>query len=177
MFCFIFIINILVATSISLNIPSSIAFIKDSTITLSKASSASHMCRNNVFPSTSSFQKLISIRGGNSNVIHINSAEQFDNLVSSSDGKLIVLDFTATWCNPCKQIAPFFDQMSASQEFESVIFVKIDVDEVGQLSERFKISAMPTFVFLKGAKEMDRFSGASIEKLKQTIVTHKERNN
>jgi thioredoxin len=109
------------------------------------------------------------IRGG-SNVVKIVSADEFDQLVSESDGKLIVVDFSAVWCGPCKMIAPVFDMMS--NEFENAIFVKIDVDEVPDLAERFKVQAMPTFLFMKGTNEVERFSGASEEKLRQTILAN-----
>ena len=113
------------------------------------------------------------VRGGASGVFHISSAEMFDRLVSESDGKLIVVDFSASWCMPCKLIAPVFEEMASSDgEFANVIFMKIDVDEVPELAERFQVQAMPTFLFMKANDEVDRFSGASVEKLKQTIVAH-----
>jgi thioredoxin len=114
----------------------------------------------------------MTIRGGSSSVVHISSAEEFDQLISKSGGRLVVVDFSATWCMPCKLIAPVFEEMSSADgEFANVIFVKIDVDEVPELAERFQVQAMPTFLFLKDMTEVDRFSGASVEKLKQTIVS------
>ena len=113
------------------------------------------------------------ISGGASGVQHISSAEMFDRLVSESEGKLIVVDFSASWCMPCKLIAPVFEEMSSADgEFAGVIFMKIDVDEVPELAERFQVQAMPTFLFIKANEEVDRFSGASVEKLKQTILAH-----
>ena len=118
-------------------------------------------------------QNALRIRGGSSSVVHIASAAQFDSLVLESDGKLIVVDFSATWCMPCKLIAPVFDEMSSPDgEFANIIFVKIDVDEVPELAERFQVQAMPTFLFMRNSEEIDRFSGASVEKLKETIIAH-----
>jgi thioredoxin 1 len=127
-------------------------------------------CKSNAFPRTSSLKKLMMIRGGSSNVVHIKSADEFDQLVAESDGKLIVVDFSAVWCGPCKMIAPVYDEMSS--EFADAIFVKIDVDEVPDLAERFKVQAMPTFLFMKGTNEVERFSGASEQKLRQTILAN-----
>lgn len=120
-------------------------------------------------------QNALRIRGGSSSVVHVASAAEFDKLVLESDGKLIVVDFSATWCMPCKLIAPVFDEMSSPDgEFANIVFVKIDVDEVPELAERFQVQAMPTFLFMRNSEEIDRFSGASVEKLKETIIAHSD---
>ena len=120
-----------------------------------------------------SITNIISIRGGSTNVIHITSAAEFDRIASENDGKLLIVDFSAAWCMPCKLIAPVFEEMASPDgEFSSAIFIKIDVDEVPELAERFQVQAMPTFMFMKNNAEVDRFSGASVEKLKQTIMAN-----
>ena len=128
--------------------------------------------RSRILPSNRLFQ----VRGGyagDSGVLHITSADEFNQIVKGSANKLIVIDFSATWCMPCKMIAPAFEEMSnPSGEFSNVVFIKIDVDEVPDLAERYQVQAMPTFLFLRGDKEIDRFSGASVEKLRQTIMNH-----
>ena len=128
--------------------------------------------RSRILPSNRLFQ----IRGGyagDSGVLHITSADEFNQIVKGSANKLIVIDFSATWCMPCKMIAPAFEELSnPSGEFGNVVFIKIDVDEVPDLAEKYQVQAMPTFLFLRGDKEIDRFSGASVEKLRQTIMNH-----
>jgi thioredoxin 1 len=58
------------------------------------------------------------------------NSEEFNAIVKQSEG-LVVVDFSASWCMPCKLIAPAFDEMSKSDgEFPGVTFIKIDVDEV-----------------------------------------------
>ena len=67
-------------------------------------------------------------------------------------------------------IAPLFDEMS--EEFsDSCIFVKVDVDEAPEISAEHKVMSMPTFLFIKNGKVVDRFSGASVEKLRQVIFS------
>lgn len=141
---------------------------------LSKSGSRSCNVRGfSIIGRNGAFEKVMRISGGASGVQHISSAEMFDRLVSESEGKLIVVDFSASWCMPCKLIAPVFEEMSSADgEFAGVIFMKIDVDEVPELAERFQVQAMPTFLFIKANEEVDRFSGASVEKLKQTILAH-----
>ena len=71
---------------------------------------------------------------------------------------------------PCRMIAPVYEEMASSEEFGSnVIFLKVDVDEAPELAEKFGVMSMPTFLFLKNGNVVDRFSGASVEKLKETI--------
>jgi thioredoxin 1 len=118
---------------------------------------------------------LLKVRGGysaDSGVIHITTADEFNKIVDGSEGKLVHHHNTTSWCGPCKMIAPAYDAMSAQKEFSDVIFLKVDVDEVPDLAEKFQVQAMPTFLFLKGNQEVDRFSGASADKLRETVVNH-----
>jgi thioredoxin 1 len=76
----------------------------------------------------------------------------------------VVIDFFATWCGPCKRIAPIFETL-ADKFYPKVQFFKVDVDESPELAEKFNISAMPTFVFLKDGKIVKRVEGADMVEL------------
>ena len=122
-------------------------------------------------PFRRSLERLVEFRGGRSSVLHITSVDDFNKVVNESNGKLIVIDFTAAWCGPCKMIAPIYEEMS--QEFsEGCLFLKIDVDEIPDLAEHFQVQAMPTFVFMKSFDEVGRFSGASVDKLREMITNN-----
>ncbi len=86
-----------------------------------------------------------------------------------AQGKPVVVDFYATWCGPCKMIAPKLEELSATMQ--DVIFVKIDVDQAEDLAAEFEVSAMPTFMFFKGGKKVDNLTvvGASLDKIKESI--------
>ncbi|KAG6411153.1 hypothetical protein SASPL_129227 [Salvia splendens] len=86
--------------------------------------------------------------------------------------KLMVVDFTATWCGPCRFMAPAFEAMSA--KYTDVDFVKIDVDELADVAREFAVQAMPTFVLLKQGKEVDRVVGAKKDELENKIGKHRE---
>lgn len=76
-----------------------------------------------------------------------------------------VIDFYATWCGPCKMIAPLFDQLKTKYDGR-MNFVRVDVDEESEQAERYRIEAMPTFVFLdKDGNEIARIVGADSEAL------------
>lgn len=78
-----------------------------------------------------------------------------------SNGKPTVVDFYATWCGPCRMIAPVFQQLREKYS-ERINFVSIDVDADPQIAARYQVEAMPTFLFLDNSgEEKDRLVGAS----------------
>merc|ERR1712087_843411 len=70
--------------------------------------------------------------------------------------KLVVIDFTATWCPPCQFIKPKYHALSESADHQNVIFCACDVDANGQTSEKAGIQCMPTFQFYKGGNKVDQ---------------------
>ena len=74
-----------------------------------------------------------------------------------------VLYFTASWCPPCKQISPIYDKMS--DEYPSIAFGKVDVDENSDAALDFEVNAVPTFVVFDGETATAKFSGADPNKL------------
>lgn len=75
----------------------------------------------------------------------------------------VVIDFFATWCGPCKRIAPTYEKLS--EAFTTVQFLKVDVDESPELVNTYDVNAMPTFVFLKDGKVVKRVEGADLDGL------------
>jgi thioredoxin 1 len=72
----------------------------------------------------------------------------------------VVIDFYATWCGPCKRIAPTYEKLS--EAFPTIVFLKVDVDEAAELVNQYDVSVMPTFVFLKNGQEVKRVEGADM---------------
>ena len=78
-------------------------------------------------------------------IVHI-TKDNFNDLVLNASGK-VLLDFWATWCGPCRMIAPIVEEIA--QEDESLLVGKIDVDAEGELAARFGIVSIPTLVVME----------------------------
>ncbi|XP_057449332.1 thioredoxin H1-like [Lotus japonicus] len=84
--------------------------------------------------------------------------------------KLIVVDFTASWCGPCRFIAPYLGELA--KKYTNVIFLKVDVDELKSVAQDWAVEAMPTFMFVKEGSIVDKVVGAKKEELQQKIEKH-----
>lgn len=93
---------------------------------------------------------------------------EFNTYLDKTKGKLMVVDFTATWCGPCRMIAPMFEKLAA--ENADVIFIKVDVDDAQDVAAECKIQSMPTFKFFKDGAEVKTFSGADPAKLARYVA-------
>lgn len=79
----------------------------------------------------------------------------------------VVIDFFATWCGPCKHIAPKFEELS--KIYPAITFLKVDVDEAQDLAEQFDVRAMPTFVFLRDGVQLHKIEGADLKGIGQAL--------
>eukprot|EP00531_Pseudo-nitzschia_arenysensis_P003483 CAMPEP_0116131212 /NCGR_PEP_ID=MMETSP0329-20121206/8887_1 /TAXON_ID=697910 /ORGANISM="Pseudo-nitzschia arenysensis, Strain B593" /LENGTH=96 /DNA_ID=CAMNT_0003625631 /DNA_START=98 /DNA_END=388 /DNA_ORIENTATION=+ len=82
--------------------------------------------------------------------------------------KLLVIDFTATWCPPCRMIAPHFEKMA--EEHPEALFHKVDVDDASDIAGACGISCMPTFQFFKGGKMVAKIEGANLPAIKAKVA-------
>ncbi|XP_050681162.1 thioredoxin-2 [Leptidea sinapis] len=104
--------------------------------------------------------------------IHIKDADDLKTRLNEAGDKLVVIDFMATWCGPCKVIGPKLEEI-ANEMADSIVVLKIDVDECEDITSEYEITSMPTFVFVKNTKKLEEFSGANVDKLRNTILKHK----
>ncbi|KAI4328368.1 hypothetical protein L6164_020726 [Bauhinia variegata] len=91
---------------------------------------------------------------------------------SKQTDKLMVIDFTATWCGPCKYMDPIIKDFAA--KYTEVEFIKIDVDELMEVTQQFQVQAMPTFILVKKGKAVDKVAGARKDELQKLIEKHRK---
>ena len=80
----------------------------------------------------------------------------FEELLSSN--KVVVADFWATWCGPCKAMGPSIDELATEYEGQALIG-KVDVEENNDLAEKYAIRSVPTIIFFKDGEMVDKMVG------------------
>ena len=88
-------------------------------------------------------------------MIHFNQ-ETFDKALE--EGELMMVDFWAEWCGPCQMLGPVIESLAEQYEGKAVIG-KVNTDEEGELTMRFGVAGIPTVIFFKDGKEIDRKVG------------------
>ncbi|KEH23294.1 putative monodehydroascorbate reductase (NADH) [Medicago truncatula] len=104
------------------------------------------------------------------NVALITTKEAWDQKLEEAkkDGKIVIANFSAVWCGPCKVIAPYYCEMS--EKYTSMMFLLVDVDELTDFSTSWDIKATPTFFFLKDGQQLDKLVGANKPELEKKLV-------
>lgn len=92
-------------------------------------------------------------------VQRINTATEFDSILKNND--FVIAEFSADWCHPCKITDPIFEKFS--EEFRSITFLKIDIEKIEVLANRYNINEMPAFLYFKNGKELARHAGSRVK--------------
>ncbi|AOR24550.1 thioredoxin [Clostridium taeniosporum] len=92
--------------------------------------------------------------------------DEFDNEIKEG---VVIVDFFANWCGPCKMLAPIFEQLEEEMK-DKVKFFKVDVDESGELATKFNVSSIPTMIIFKDGKDVSTEIGfLPKEKIKENL--------
>ncbi|XP_041025376.1 thioredoxin H-type [Juglans microcarpa x Juglans regia] len=112
--------------------------------------------------------KNVEFAGGNVHLI--TTTESWDQKLAeaSKDGKIVIANFSATWCGPCKMVAPFYRELS--EKYPSIMFLLIDVEELTEFSASWDIKATPTFFFLRDGQQVDKLVGANKPELQKRVT-------
>ena len=84
---------------------------------------------------------------------HINNRDEFNATIKEG---VVLVDFFATWCGPCKMLSPVLEELSNESD---VLIVKVDVDEAGPLAAQYGIQAVPTLMLFKNGERVDTRMG------------------
>jgi len=101
-------------------------------------------------------------------VLHIKTEEEFKTKVLESKIPVIV-DFWADWCGPCKMIGPIFEDLSKDYEGK-IEFVKVNVDEGGEIAGKYSIMSIPTLLIFKEGEIVNKQMGAMPKELLKKFV-------
>ncbi|VVA94104.1 unnamed protein product [Arabis nemorensis] len=106
-------------------------------------------------------------------VVEIESRRQWRLLFDSMKGsnKLLVIDFTAAWCGPCKAMEPRVKEIVS--RYPEAVFARVDVDRLMDVAGTYKANTLPAFVFVKRGEEIDRVVGAKPNELVNKIEKHR----
>lgn len=101
------------------------------------------------------------------NTIVIEEDGKFQQQIDLAGNRLVVVDFTASWCGPCRMMTPVFARLSV--KYSAAVFLKVDVDQCQVTAMRNGIQSMPTFFFYKNRKKVDEMTGANPNGLEDKI--------
>ena len=81
----------------------------------------------------------------------------FNELIA--DSKLVIVDFWATWCGPCRMISPILDELEEEMA-DKISVVKVNVDDADEIAAQYRIMSIPTLLFIKDGQIVDKTVGA-----------------
>ena len=103
----------------------------------------------------------------------ITNEGDFDKTVKSAGSSLVVVDYSTTWCGPCKVIAPKFEELS--DKYSNAIFLKVIGDaspEASKLMKREGVRSVPSFHYFVNGEKIDVVNGANAEAIEAAITKH-----
>ncbi|MFX0048231.1 MAG: thioredoxin [Candidatus Hermodarchaeota archaeon] len=102
-------------------------------------------------------------------IVKIHNADEFTKLKTEFPDKILIIDFWAVWCSPCMMFAPVFEKIQ-KENYQDFIFVKVNVDEVGSIAQDYRITGIPTTLFIKNDKIIHKVVGAVNEEYMRRVL-------
>jgi thioredoxin 1 len=106
-------------------------------------------------------------------VVDITSEGSFDDTIKSAGSSLVIIDYSTTWCGPCKVIAPKFEEFS--EKYPDAVFLKVIGDaspEASKLMKREGVRSVPSFHYFMSGEKVDVVNGANAEAIEAAITKH-----
>jgi len=122
-------------------------------------------------------EKMFKIKSMPKTIINIISKQHFNEMIEDYPEKVIIMDFWASWCGPCLQFTPIFEKLH--EEFSPhFIFAKVNVDANQDIANHYKISGIPTLLFVRNGGIINKIVGAvTYHNLKNFLIKIKSDNN
>ena len=117
---------------------------------------------------------VLHIISSHSNVADLLTGNQLDRILADHKDKLVVIDYSTTWCGPCKLVGPKFELLS--EKYSDAIFLKCTGDSsdlTASLMKRKGVRSVPAFHLWKNGKRIDVIIGAQIQELEANINANK----
>jgi thioredoxin 1 len=125
------------------------------------------VCRNSIQQPSSQRQRALHA------VADIQSEGSFDKSIQESGDKLVIIDYSTTWCGPCKVIAPKFEEFS--NKYPNAIFLKVIGDaspDASKLMKREGVRSVPSFHYFKNGEKVDVVNGANADAIEAAITKY-----
>ena len=87
---------------------------------------------------------------------------------------IVIVDFFATWCGPCKRLAPAFERLALAAQDTGIVFAKVDGDDNEDLMEKFQVNAYPTVLLLRDGKVLKSVEGCDETELDELLQKAKK---
>jgi thiol-disulfide isomerase/thioredoxin len=106
-----------------------------------------------------------------SQVIHVSDTNTFNMILEDSARKntWVVVKAGASWCRPCTQIKPKFDQWSSDQKYSSIKFLDVDIEDMDDSFRKYQVNALPTFLFILNKEVLCRVVGISTDTIQNAL--------
>jgi len=115
----------------------------------------------------SGLSSALRLRGGE--LILVENEETLQYMLDGAGSKLVVVDWFAEWCGPCKKIAPLLESLSEKSS-NRLLFLKVDVDAARELAQAYGVKSMPTIMFFRQGKLVNQIVGADMVRLQREIA-------
>lgn len=101
---------------------------------------------------------MASSKAKDKKVIHIETRDELKDMLTGHKHKHVLLQFFATWCGPCVVIGPYLERMANEYE-DNLVVLKVDVEKLPELADKYNISALPAFLIIKNKSTLKHFVG------------------
>ena len=91
------------------------------------------------------------------------------NSAFENKNSILLFNFTASWCGPCKKLKPELTKLSQDDKYTKVIFYKVDIDECDEIANKLKITSVPTTLIVKNDNIIARISGANLLEITKNL--------